>query len=167
MKQLQWKISVTILLALAICSCRQVRYVAVESSDSTRVEIVRETVTKIDTVLVELPSQSAERTTTDSVSRLETDLAESWAAITPEGLLWHTLRNKPQLLPVAVPSTVERRDSVIYRKEVEQVPVMVEPQLTKWQQLRLRWFWAVTAVALGLAIYTFRKPLASTIRKLL
>ena len=133
-----------------------------QQHDSTRVEVRKEIVYVPDTVYLEIPSQTAERTTRDSTSHLENDFAESDARINSDGTLYHDLRTKPQEkeIPVEVPK--ERKDSIIYRNiEVEKI-VPVERELTKWQKTQMRGFWVVLVV---LVVYVFRKPFLALIRR--
>lgn len=133
-----------------------------QQQDSTRVEVRKEIVYVPDTVYLEIPSQTAERTTRDSTSHLENDFAESDARINSDGTLYHDLRTKPQEkeIPVEVPK--ERKDSIIYRNiEVEKI-VPVERELTKWQKTQMRGFWVVLVV---LVVYVFRKPFLALIRR--
>lgn len=140
-------------------------YVPVESRVETRVVHTE----SIDTVFVPLPRQSAERTTADSTSRLETDVAESGAAINPDGTLSHWLRNKDAALPVPVKSAA---DTVYVDRAVEkpvpvEIPVEVERKLTWWQKTRLNtWGWIATALTLC-AGWIARKPLLTLARRLI
>lgn len=99
-----------ILLLTACCTSRKLTTV---QSDSVRVEVVKTVEYIHDTVTVEIPAQTAERTTRDSSSHLENDFAESDARINSDGTLYHDLRTKPQEkeIPVEVPK--ERKDSII------------------------------------------------------
>ena len=69
-----------------------------ERRDSIRVETVIKFIT--DTVYLEIPAQTAQRETRDSVSHLENDYAESDARINPDGSLYHDLNTKPQKKPL-------------------------------------------------------------------
>lgn len=133
-----------------------------KQQDSTRVEVRKEIVYVPDTVYLEIPAQTAERTTRDSTSHLENDYATSDARINTDGTLYHDLRTKPQEkeIPVEVPK--ERKDSIIYRNiEVEEI-VPVKRELTKWQKTQMRGFWVVLVV---LVVYVFRKPFLALIRR--
>ena len=140
-------------LILLLTACGTSRKLTTFQSDSVRVEVVK---------TVEIPAQTAERTTRDSSSHLENDFAESDARINSDGTLYHDLRTKPQEkeIPVEVPK--ERKDSIIYRNiEVEKI-VPVERELTKWQKTQMRGFWVVLVV---LVVYVFRKPFLALIRR--
>lgn len=105
-----------VLILVSCCPCRHLTTEATDArKDSTRVEY-RERVTYIpDTVYVDIPERSAERTTADSVSHLENGLAVSDARILEGGALYHTLSVKPQRLQVPTTRKETTRDSVVYR----------------------------------------------------
>ena len=115
-----------------------------------------------DTVFVEIPAQTAERTTVDSVSHLENEYAMSDAKINNDGTLYHDLRTKPQQKPVPIEKPVEHKDSIIYRDKVIEKVVPVEKELTKWQKTQMRGFWIVSVI---LFVVVFRKPLLNLIRR--
>lgn len=102
----------------------------------TRIEYVP------DTVLIEIPAQTAERETADSTSHLENDYATSDARINPDGSLFHNLKTKPQKKPVEFEKPVERKDSIIYKtKTVTETKIEKVPRdLTWWQKLRFTVF---------------------------
>ncbi len=137
--------------------------VPIETSTETKI-IHTET---IDTVFIEIPAQSAERTTPDKFSHLETDYAESDARINADGTLTPTLANKPHPTPVPVKNTT---DTIFVDRNIEvpvpvEVPKEVERQLTIWQQVRLNtWGWLATAVALC-AGWFLRKPIINLARR--
>lgn len=98
----------------------------------------------IDTVLIEIPAQSSEKTSLEGYSHLETDYAESDAQINPDGTLHHTLNNKPTKHPVSVKNTA---DTV---RIARAVPYEVPRKLTPWQSFRINAFWwLVGAVAVA------------------
>ncbi len=124
---------------------------------------------RIDTVLVTVPAQTAERTTTDKSSRLSTDYAESYACINADGTLTHTLHNLPAPLPVAVTNTSDTIlvDKIIEKPVAVEVPIEVERQPTWWEKMRLAtWGWLAAIVALC-AAWIFRTPLLTLLRRLL
>ena len=110
--------------------CSRVQYVPVPSKDSLRTEVrtVVEHVT--DTAWMEVPAQSAERTTRDTTSFLETDFAESYACIMPDGSLFHSLNNKEQEKPYPYDKEVKRNDSIVYKDRKIRVPYPVEKELS-------------------------------------
>ena len=153
-----------ILIAFLFCSCGAGKRLPVqtEQRDSVRIEVHKETKYVRDTVFLEIPAQSAENTTRDTSSHLETDYAESDARITPDGTLYHSLKNKEQEKPVPVDVPVTQKDSIVYRDKLIYETVEVERDLTAWQKWQLRSFWILLS---AVAIYVFRKPLLALIRR--
>ena len=72
--------------------------------DSVIITYKTETTYVTDTTYIELPAQTAERTTKDSCSFLQNDYAESTARINTDGTLYHDLI----LLPKTIPKTFEK-----------------------------------------------------------
>ena len=122
------------------------------AQDNVRTEVRTETVYIHDTIPVALPKESIAIVTPDTTSRLETSVAISEAGIR-DGLLWHSIWNKPSIdVPVDHKETV--RDSIVYREKEVPAPypveVEVEKELTWWQQLRL-WLGTATLILLAVA----------------
>ena len=153
-------ILLAVMLAVACCPARKA--VAPSVRDSVRVKTIVRTEYVRDTVLVEVPAEEKAQTVRDTTSHLETTFAESDAAITPDGALHHTLRNKPQQHPAEVETNVYR-DSIIYRDRIKTERVEVERELTWWQQTRLRGFWILLAVV----VWLLRKPVVELVRRLI
>ncbi len=134
-------------VALLLTGCASHRSVSeTESRDSVRVEY-RERIIKVpDTVFVDIPAQTAERTTADSVSHLENDYALSDARINADGTLFHSLNTKPQQRPVITEKEIQVRDSIIYRDrfktKTETKTVEVEKELSWFQKTQIYGFWA-------------------------
>lgn len=123
---------------------------------------------RIDTVFIEIPAQSAERTTPEGFSHLETDYAESDAKINADGTLSHTLRNKPQPKPVLVKNETDTIyiDSTIEKPVPVEVPVAVERELTWWEETRLNtWGW-LALIILAAVGWTFRNHLLQLLRRI-
>lgn len=164
---------------LSLMSCKSQKSaeaskpVVLENKDSVKVITREKTVLVHDTVTVEIPAQSAERTTTEGKSRLETDYAVSEAWINKDGSLGHLLRNKPRevSIDVLVPhkETVTSTAAVTAREVPVYVdkPVYIERELTKWQKLRLDVFWWLVAALAASVGYVFRNQIAYLVRKLL
>ena len=148
-------ILLTVMLTVACCPCRKAAVPTVR--DSVRVETQIRTEYVRDTVLVEVPAEEKAQTVRDTTSHLETTFAESDAAITPDGALHHTLRNKPQRHPAEVET------KVVYRDRIKTERVEVERDLTWWQQTRLRGFWLLLAVV----VWLLRKPVVELVRRLI
>ena len=150
-----------LMAALLLCGCAASRHVSdsvnSEQRDTVRVKTV--TIYVPDTVFVEIPAQTAERETRDSVSHLENDYAVSEARINLDGSLYHDLRTKPQKKPVEFQKPVERRDSIVYRERVrtETVTATVEVprQLTWFQKTSIYGFWA--AIIFLMIVYTIKR----------
>ena len=124
------------------CPCRHLT-TETDRQDSTRVEVRTQTILVPDTVYLEIPSQTAERTTRDSVSHLENDYAVSDARINADGSLYHDLRTKDQKKVIETDKRVETRDSLIYRDKVVNVKetVSVPRELTIFQKFQIFGFW--------------------------
>ena len=134
--------------------------------DSVRVEYRQRTVFVPDTVFVEIPAQKAERTTKDSVSRLENDYATSEARLNSDGTLTHTLNSKSQDKPVPIKRPVEYRDSIVYKDKVvnrtNTVTEYVARKRSWWEQTQIYGFWAaITVVAIA-----YRKKIFKTVVRL-
>ena len=119
------------LLPLLLDACAAPRVTQVEQRDSVRVEY-RERLVR-DTVLFLVPAESTEREARDTSSHLETSYAESDASY-HDGVLTHSLRNKPQQVPVPVVITVH--DTTVIQGSVRTEIVEVPAKLTKAQE---RW----------------------------
>ena len=160
MKKLRLLIPLLI-TALLLCGCAAPLYLSdsmnSEKKDSVRVETV--TLYVPDTVYVEIPFQTAECETRDSVSNLENDYAISEARINPDGSLYHDLKTKPQNKPVEIQKPVERRDSIIYREHIKTEnmteTVEVPRKLTWFQKTSIYGFWS--AIIFLLIIYTIKR----------
>ena len=135
------------------------------ATDSVRVEVKEHIVYVPDTVIVEIPAQTAERTTPDSLSHLENDYAVSTARIKPDGTLFHNLRTKPQDKPVEFQKPVQVRDSIVYvdRFRDRTKTVEVERELTWWQKTQIRGFWGL--LILVALLYTIKR-VATHIREI-
>ncbi len=115
-----------ILLASAICSCRGVKYVPVETVrvDST---VIRDTLMKVQL----LPYRDSVATR-DTASFLSNPYAYSWARWSG-GLLQHSLGIWPlATTQVKVPYFIDRYVTITKPQVVE-----VEKELSKWQQFKL------------------------------
>lgn len=156
-------ISLLLLIALLLTACGTPKKLTTTQQDSTRIEI-RETVIYVpDTVFVEIPAQTAERTTQDSTSHLENDYALSDARINPDGSLYHDLKTKPQEKPVPIEKPVERKDSIIYRTQYigREVTVEVERELSWWEKTQIYGFWGLVVILL----IVYRKKIFALARR--
>lgn len=100
----------------------------VTHQDSVRVEI-RERVVR-DIVSVTLPPVYIERTVKDTTSHIESEYAQSDAAIRG-GFLFHSLTGAPKTIRVPVYKTVH--DTTIIERQAQTVFVDVPRQPTKWE----------------------------------
>jgi hypothetical protein len=145
-----------LLLLLLASACSTVRQLP--STDSTKVEVRKETVIQKDTVLVELPVVVERVAVLDTVSHLENAFAAS-SAVVSGGVLRHSLETKPVKMPAVVDKEIVYRDSVVFRDRVQTVTVEVERKLTGWQQVKLRvggfCFFALILIALYFLITQF------------
>ena len=150
------------LVMMLCCSCRSkqevVREVTViETHDS--IHYVH------DTLYFDVPVQTAQVVTHDSVSVLENDYAVSEVQLNKDGTLSHKLNTKPQSVPVPYDKPVQTKTQVIYKDKRIEVQVPVEKKLTAWEQFRLRSFWALLSLSAVAVCIIFRKPLFSLIRR--
>lgn len=169
MKHLLYIIAVAFLLTG--CAATK-KTLATDSSqlDSVRIEYRERTVFVPDTVFVEIPAQTAERTTPDSISHLENDYSESTAKINQDGSLYHDLKTKPQTKPVPVQKEVQQRDSVRveYRDrtvtETVVETVEVEKKLSWFQKTQIAGFW--TLLVFLMIVYR-KKIFGAIVRRIL
>lgn len=127
--------AVTLLLFSSCRTGRQV--VVVEGKDSIRIEERLRYVQVVDTFFMEVPPQSAERTTADSTSHLENDYALSDARILADGTLYHSLETKPRTDTLSREVVAQVNDSIIYREKIVPQVAIVEKELNWFAQLRL------------------------------
>lgn len=120
-----------LLLCALLGSCSSHKNLTTEhkEQDSVMVDVRYQTIIVPDTVLVEIPAQTAERTTTDSTSHLENDYATSDARINPDGTLFHLLATKPQKKPVEVDKKLSREIASFMWRSRAQRQVS---RLSKW-----------------------------------
>ncbi len=149
-------------LLLTSCGAGKQLPIQTEQRDSVRIEVRKETKYIRDTVFLTVPAQSAENTTRDTSSHLETDYAESDARITPDGTLYHSLKNKEQEKPIPVDVPVTQKDSIVYRDKFIYETIEVERDITGWQKWQMRSFWILLSI---MTVYVLRKPLLSLIRR--
>ena len=149
-------------LLLTSCGAGKHLPVQTENRDSISVEVREKTVYIRDTVILKIPAQTAENTTRDTSSHLETDYAESDARIDPDGTLHHTLRNKPQEKPVPVDVPTMQKDSIVYRDRYISETIEVPRDLTAWQKWQMRSFWILLS---AVAVYVLKKPMLALARR--
>ena len=154
------------LLLVGCCPCKNlVRETTTVERDSTKTEVKKETIYVTDTVYVEIPEQTAERTTNDSTSHLENDYAVSDASINPDGTLHHTLATKPQKKPVEFQKPIERNDSIVYRYKYRDKEVIKEKELSGWEHFKVDYGGyaiAILSLLLGFGIYRVARKFTIT-----
>lgn len=143
-----------ILALLMMCgSCCPCKNLTTETKthDSVRVETNTVTVYVPDTVLIEIPAQTAERTTADSTSHLENDYATSDVHINADGTLFHDLKTKPQKKPVEVKKKEVHKDNIVYKGHTEQeTEKKIVEVIPSWA-----WYVLLYAVAVTLCLVLF------------
>ena len=146
------------LLMTGCCPCRNM-VAEREVQDSVRTVYRERTVHVPDTVYLEIPLQSAERTTQDSLSHLENEFAVSDARITGEGLLFHSLETKAQRKPIVTEREIVTRDSIVYKDRyiTATKTVEVERRLSVFQKVQMWGFWVLAALAVGIVILRVKK----------
>lgn len=158
------------IIAVLLAGCSPCKHLsATQEQDSTLTKVITQTYYVKDTVRIEIPAQTAERTTADSVSELENDYATSKARINPDGTLYHDLKTKPQDIPKEVETPVQVKDSIVYRyKYKDKVQtVEVERELTWWQKTQIYGFWLLAVLITARLIWKYRSKIMSFIRKLI
>ncbi|MCM1167757.1 MAG: hypothetical protein NC401_17355 [Ruminococcus sp.] len=176
MKHIRFIIMFAMLIFIAT-ACRTTRpttapqIVTITDRDSVRVETRTITEFVHDTVTVEIPAQTAERTTADSLSFLENDFAVTTARINADGTLFHTLMTKPGKIdigfdkPIQTTTTTAERIREIEKPVPVEVPVEVERKLTWWQSVCIKsapWLFAMVIIAIG---FIFRTPIFNFARR--
>lgn len=146
-------VALLIILALLIfCSCTAKRVVQKESlSQMVRIDY-KETI-HIEPFPVKLPQESKEIIVKDTVSHLETSVAESDARILPDGSLYHSLKNKDTSGTVNVPvkEKIITMDSIVY--QTKEIPYPVEKELNWWQKFRMQIGGYAFFALLGIGIF--------------
>ena len=101
-----------------------------------------------DTVMLEIPVIKERIITRDTVSWLSNDYATSYAEVSG-GFLTHELDTRPQV--IYVPVEIPVRDTIIreVHNDSQKETVEVEKELSRWQQLQMRGFWALLSILIG------------------
>lgn len=162
------------LIGLLLVSCHSSKTampppVTLEQSENVRYERIVETYTDTVQVYIQVPQQSFEVVTLDSISHLETDYAESDAWINPDGTLGHNIKSKSPDKPVDVPVTKTDTTENEVREIIKEVPVPdpypVEKELTWWQKFKIDSFMYLVLMIVVFTGYFLRKPLTRLIGK--
>lgn len=135
------------LVMLSSCRCKQqfvyTEPVVIHERDSVTTKYIKEV--RVDTVTVEVkvPYETERQIVRDSVSHVETSLAESTAWINPDGSLGHSITNKEQTLPAEAYVPTEKETVEVERIVEVEVPVLtpvqveVERSFTKWERFKM------------------------------
>lgn len=118
------------------------------TNDSIKTIIKTETKFVKDTFWLNIPEQTAERTTADSTSYLENDYAISTAHINSDGTLYHDLRLKSQKKPIEFDKPIISTDSTLIKtgNTVITKTVEVEKKLSWFQQTQIYGFYVLLLV---------------------
>lgn len=134
-----------------------------DTSDSVRIEYIEKIVKVPVTVTVEVPVEQKDRMTNDSTSHLETSFAVSDASmiwIDGVAFLRHSLENKPQKISRQDSVPVKEKETVKWktRRVTYNKTVMLEKQLTRWQQAKQDYGgWAIGILAGLIIIFILRQ----------
>ena len=155
-----------LLLVVGLAGCGTARRTPTSTTvrDSVAVRYEERRVTVFDTIPVALPQESSAVQTLDTISHIETSVAESDAWITPGGVLHHTLTNKPSL-PVVVPHDTVwiTRDSIVFREREDIRQPQPEPKPSFMSRLRnslgsmLMLIGAIALIVVGVRIILRRR----------
>lgn len=152
---LKW---LAVALCAAIAGCCPARHLTTSTYDTIRTE-VREVVRLVtDTVEVQVPIEVQTAIVPDS-SHLETSYATSYAYLTAEGQLFHSLNNKAGARPMEIQREFVVRDSVVYCTQIDKQVVEVERAFTKFERFRLDAFWALSVLLIVALVFKFREIL--------
>lgn len=156
-------------IGILLVSCGPTRHITTQERqrDSVRVEYRERTVFVPDTVFVEIPKQTADRTTKDSTSHLENDYASTDACINIDGTLTHTLQSKPQIKPIPTEKRIEYRDSIVYKDKIinntNTDVKYVEHKRSWWEQTQIYGFW----ITIFILTIIYRKGIFQSVIRLL
>lgn len=155
------------ILFLYSCSSRRDAASVSTTYDSTHSFVSNEHIERIDTVYYNIPRQSSERSTFDTISVLENDFCITFARAHSDGTLYHCLSTKNDTVPVQFKRIIERIDSVVYRDRIinkdNTITEYVEHELSWWEQAQIYGFWAAIIV---FAITYRRKIFQAIVRAL-
>lgn len=123
---------IVILIILGGCASSRLKEKS-ESVDSVQVRVEKRVEYVPYTVYVEIPKQTSERVTPDSVSFLENDYATSEARVDSAGNLFHNLKTKPQKKRADIKAPVFTKDSIVYKtKYLKETKIQEVPHELSW-----------------------------------
>jgi hypothetical protein len=154
---MKYILTIIILLALCLNSCKMPYYIPVSITDSTYIH--RRDSIVFDTIKISVPAEEkSEKVVKTDTSILQTSLAISTAYVTDNGRLFHNLKNKSEE-KLKVPVHYVTSAVTNNRIRIEPKVVEVEKRLTKWQEFKMNiGGWAMAAIA-ALIIYYILKIL--------
>lgn len=118
-----------------------------------------------DTAKVEIPVIKEKNVTRDTASLLENDYAKSEAAVR-DGLLYHSLETKPQV--IYVPVEVHVTDTMVVEKEIGEREIIIEKEkkMSWYDRLRLSSFWWLLSCLVFALAFIFRKQIFRIITRI-
>lgn len=165
------KIITTLSALLLLAACRtshKITPTIIHTTDTVTLTSRHYETVSYDTVFIEItpPTEKYSVTIRDTVSLLNTALAESKAAILPDGSLLHTLQNLTDPIKQKAILPSKTTSDTIYISTTHTVPVPypeiqeVPAKLTAWQTIRISAFWwlfAATSILLSVIIILLRR----------
>lgn len=152
---MKYILTIIILLALCLNSCKMPYYIPVSITDSTYIH--RRDSIVFDTIKISVPAEEkSEKVVKTDTSILQTSLAISEAYITENGSLFHLLKNKSEE-KLKVPVHYVTSAVTTNKMRIEPRVVEVERKLTRWQELKMRvGGWAMVAIAVLIIFYIIK-----------
>lgn len=140
-------ICLCVAMALLLIGCKATKplYESKYERDSTSMMYWERVLILPDTTEVYLPHQTAERTTYDTISILETDYAKSIAVIMADGSLSHRLDTKQQPLLVPTENKIVYRDLKVdkFQDRIVEKVVEKEKPLSWWRKTQIFAFYGL------------------------
>lgn len=137
-----------VMAAVLLASCSHRVYPVTVVTDSVRVEYRDRVVKVVDTAFVEIPQIKEDIITVDTVSHLENQYAESYAAVA-DGMLYHSLYTKPQTIAKPVEVQVLVHDTIKVASSTNYVPVEVEVERVRYPKS----YWLMLGILFLYLIY--------------
>lgn len=150
------KLKLILLIIISIflsCCCKKAYPPKEIEKQITKTEYVEKI--RLDTLLVELPQESKEIVSKDTVSHLKISGAISDAMVS-NGLLYHSLKTDPSYKPkveVQIKEIEIVRDSLIYRE------IPVDMPRTKYERICINGFWGLSIILIILAFVKIKTKL--------
>ena len=142
----------TIVCTCLLCGCAVTKPTQPSVCDSVHVEIIERVERVTDTVYINIPHEKISQTVRDTTSQLEVEYARSTATITSDGLLHHSLEQKPITRPVETVVEVVVKDSIVYRdREI----IKLLPKHNSSKEQRKTWCEKILTLSAILLIFVF------------